>query len=223
MKNDGVTQIQESLLNGNSTNAAAAIQLIRKLRDDANRVLSSNDPKPEAFALAKIQKKAANAVEDLLGEYLKDSGRDALFNAFQNSRTQIAKAYAVKNALDDGTVLSTAKLARNGEALTGNLKIIADMQKQHPNLMIDPRTISTKGGGLGSSAIVGAGVALSGFPKTGVAIAARPLVSPLLLSDTYQSLFSNTPSYVAKPSILQKTGGMLSPTIPYQVNQEQQQ
>lgn len=222
MKTDGVSQIQEALLNGNSTNAAAAIQLIRKLRDTANRVLSSNEPKPEAFALAKIQKKSANVVEDLLGQYLKDSGKNALFDAFQNSRTQIAKAYAIKNALDDGTVLSTSKLARNGDALTGNLKIIADMKKQHPNLMLDPRTISTKGGGLGSSAVVGAGVALSGFPGVGAAIAARPLMNPLLLSDTYQSLFSNTPSYVAKPSLLQQTGGMLSSTIPYQVDKGQQ-
>jgi len=223
MKTDGVDQLQTALLNGDSTNAAAAIQLIRKLRDSANRVLSSNEPKPEAFALAKVQKKAANVVEDLLGNYLQTSGKNALFDAFQNSRTQIAKAYAIKNALDDGTVLSTTKLARNGDSLTGNLKIIADMKKQHPNLMLDPRTISTKGGGIGSSAVVGAGVALSGFPKTGAAIAARPLVTPLLLSDTYQNLFSNTPSYVAKPSLLPMTGGMLSPTIPWQVNQEQKQ
>ena len=194
MKTDGLTTLQNSLTTGKDTNAAASIQIIRKLRDDANRVLSSTEPKPEAFALAKLQKKAANAVEDLVGQHLKDTGKTSLFDAFQNSRVQIAKAYAVKNALD-GTVLSSAKLARNGEALTGNLKVIQDMQLQHPNLMLDPRNITRSGGGKASGALIGSIIAGSGHPLAGGAVAARPWLSPIMMSKTYQNNFMGTPSY----------------------------
>ena len=194
MKNEGITTLQNALTKGGVTTPRAAMQIIRKLRDDANRVMSSSEPKPEAFALAKIQKTAANAVEDLVGQYLKDSGKTKLFDAFQKSRTQIAKAYAVKNALD-GTVLSTAKLARNGEGFTGNLKIIHDMQMQHPNLMLDPRTINTSGGGKASGAMIGTALAAAGQPLAGGMVAARPWLTPLLMSKSYQNLFSKIPDY----------------------------
>jgi hypothetical protein len=194
MKTDGLATLQNSLTTGKNTNTAASIQIIRKLRDDANRVLSSTEPKPEMFALAKLQKKAANAVEDLLGQHLKDTGNSQLFDAFQNSRTQIAKAYAIKNSLD-GTVFSSSKLAKNGEGLTGNLKVIQDMQLQHPNLMIDPRNINRSGGGKASGALIGSVIAGAGHPLAGGAVAARPWLSPIMMSKMYQNNFMNTPSY----------------------------
>lgn len=244
MKTEGLSTLQSDLLSGKpsgagtkyygyevehgmpynietkaSTNAAAAMQLIKKLRADASKVLSNTDIKPEALALAKLQKKAASAVEGLLEQHLQSTGKSALFKTFQNSRTQIAKAYELKNALE-GTVLSTAKLARNGDGLTGNLKVIQDMQLQHPNLMIDPRSLSTTGGGLAANAAVGGVVALSGHPIAGAAIAGRPFLGMMTLSKPYQKAFSKTPSYKAGTMTPQALG-MLSAPLPY-LNQEQQ-
>ena len=219
-KNPDLQTIQESLLSGKpsgagtkyigyeteygmprnlvtpaSTNAKALIQQIKVFRDKANRTLSRTDIPEEAFALAKVQKKAAGALEDLLIDHLKANGQAKLADTFLKSRTQIAKAYNVKNALDDGTVVNTTRLARNADSLTGNLKTIVDMRKQHPNLMLDPRTISTKGMGLGSSVAIGTALAASGHPVAGLAVASRPLLSPLMMSKAYQNKFGQVPTY----------------------------
>jgi len=216
MKNDQLTTLQNELLKktkpeliqgvevnvpvNTATNGKAAIQLIQKLREEANATYKSTASKAEDLAGAKLKKEAAKVLEDLVAQHLEQTGKKALYDSFVKSRTQMAKAYELEAALS-GNRLSLGKLAKSDGGLDGNMKLVAEFAAQHPHITQDVTKI--KG-------------------PTFSADIARPAIRSVMLSEPYQKRFSNVSPYQVSPMMtigadtVAPAMGMMAADLPYQ-------
>lgn len=170
----------------------AAVELIKKLRFDANKNFKAFDD-PAKAALATAQKDAANAIEDLIERQL--SGTDLLKN-FRQARELIAKTYSVEAAMQGADVSATrlASQLSKRAPLTGPLKTAADFAQQFPKaaqaLKEPPGAVSPLDFALAFG---------TGNPA---AMAARPAIRAGLLSKPYQGMVA--PNYT--PNALLRMG-----------------
>lgn len=172
--------------------AEDAFNLLKTLREQASAHLSAPagqrvDPKNRA--LGEFEYKAANAIEGLIEQSLKDP--DALA-AMRQARKTIAQTYDVQYALNPATgEVSGQRLAqkqRAGSPQTGALKRASDFYNSFKQ---DNRDMSRVGGTPSYNAwdfLVAGGAAMAGHPGVAIAeLASRGLIPRALASQPYQN------------------------------------
>lgn len=114
--------------------ADVTMRAIKKLRDDANTNFQSEHP--EKVELAKVQKRIANSLENLVESNLQAVGPQQLVKQFRDARTAIAKSHDIENALDPVTgQVSGARLSKllsEGRPLSGKLETMAEVSQAFP-------------------------------------------------------------------------------------------
>lgn len=175
--------------------ANGAIEAIKKLRFDAKALFKSEDP--AKVALAKANRKAADALEDLVGRNLTRLGQPTLKGQYQEARKLIARSYTVEDALNQGSgnVVSKnlAKALNRGTPLEGDMKTAAQFAQTFPRAtqeitssmpMVSPLDFYAAGGVS----------AITQNPAAMAAVLARPAAREAILSAPYQRLMTQ-PSY----------------------------
>lgn len=109
-----------------------AMRAIKKMRNDASTNFSSD--KPEMVELARVQRKMAITLENLIEDNLvTDPG---VMQRFKTARTNIAKANDVESSLDPVTrKVSGARLSSlltEGSPMTGGMKNLAEVSGEFP-------------------------------------------------------------------------------------------
>jgi hypothetical protein len=200
-----------------------AVILLRQLRDDATRMMKSENAKDANLGMA--QRAAANALEGAIMRHLRRIGRDDLADNFNKARTSIAKSHDVEAATNFATGEVNPRvferLLANGEPLSGELALIGRMGAAFPRSMT-PRRDSTgvtaldlglAGGG------VGAGF-LAQDPLIALAGASIPVlrrgVTRGLLSDPVQNVLSRP-----YPGIPGRTAGATGGVLMSETEEEQ--
>jgi hypothetical protein len=186
----------------------AAVEMIKKLRFDASSNLK-NFQDPGKTALGFAQKKASNALEDLIENNLEKSGQGALVSEFKKARELIAKSHAVEDALNESTGNVSARylgrLLDKGVPLSGELKTAARFARSFEKAAQDVEKIgSMPGFSPLDVAAGGIAAAYSQDPMYLAAIAGRPAIRSLILSKPYQRLFTNPSN--PKPSNMLRLG-----------------
>lgn len=180
--------------------AIDAISVLRQKGDAAYRS-GNND-------VGAASKKAADAIEAMIGRHLKTSGAPQnLITNFQNARQLIAKTYTVEKALNTGSGnIKAAKIAAEMEkkgTLTGDLKDIGKFAKAFPRS-------NQELAGVNPWSVIDAGVAGIGGgvvnPMIAAGVAARPVVRSMILSPTYQKMFVKGAMPKTSPSSLMRLG-----------------
>lgn len=120
--------------------ADVAIRAVKKLRNDASTNFSSD--KPEKVELAKVQKRLAGSIEDMIEENLARGGDQALMQGFRQARTAIAQGHDYLSALEPGGRINAAKLAAmqsDGAPMSGPTKDIAQVAGAFPGAVGKPK------------------------------------------------------------------------------------
>lgn len=186
----------------------AAIQLQKKLRSDGNTNMKAFDDTSKQ-SLGEAQLNAAKAIDNLIDQNLQMKAPPGVKN-FQSklttnlaeARKRIAQSYAVQGALNDVTGnISAQSLGRLWEkqgTLTGGLKDVGQTYNAFERQLRDvdkfPATASEGVSNLDIAKGTLLGAAKHGALGATSAIA-RPLLKPVLLSDWYQALNVNPPTY----------------------------
>lgn len=181
--------------------AASAVAMVKKLRADADASYASGNKDA-----GKALKSGAGALEDAIDAHLTqiDAPADVLKN-FRDARQLIAKTYTVEKALNgetgDVSAQVLAKMLQKGKPMSGDLKTIARAGSSFPkatqSLKEAPKAVSPLDYG---AALISAG---STGPWGAAAIAARPAVRSLMLSQPYQRLLGSPKSY--GPGLLEQS------------------
>jgi hypothetical protein len=184
-------------VNRNSFSPSSAVELIKRLRSDADGSFRSGNTEA-----ARYQKGVANALEELVGNNLAAANQPELLANFQAARQRIAQSYDVQKALNQGTGnVDAPKMAARqqaGRPLTGELETIANAASFAPLSMREyrqtPPGISALDIGI-SAGVGGGAAALGAGPAAAIPImlpVARMLARKAVLSKPYQQ-------YMAKP------------------------
>lgn len=173
---------------------AEAVDNIRTLRQLANDATGSNAV--DKTLRANTYQNLANAIENGIGRAL-PAGSSTLSD-YQAARTQIAKQYAVKQAIVDGTgsvnAANIGSQLANGAPFTDELAVIGNMARTAPKAVTMPKAATPAlthidqgllSGAVGAFLKGGVGLA-SGLAAAGVV---RPAVRAALLSNPYQQAF----------------------------------
>lgn len=200
-----------------------AVELSKFLRNQAStnfRTAFATGGDPEKLGLARAQSQVADAVEDMIGRNLQQSGNGALAQQWQDARTLIAKSYQAQSAFKGGHFDATKLAAQmnRGKPVSGGTGIAANFADQFGSAARLPK------GGVGVSKL-GAGVALGGLMTGHPLLATLPFASALarrgILSDAGQGLLAS-PSYA--PGLMGtgalnlvggtgRIGGLLGPAL----------
>lgn len=159
--------------------AKSAVDLIKQFRRDATVLFAASDD-PTKLALARANRGAADALDDLLARNLANKGLPDLAGQYNQARQTIAKAHTVEAALNEAGNINPRILANQlnkGAPLSDGLGLTARMADAFPSAMrsttesfqtFSPLDFIAFGGGTGVGAM-GAGPA-------GLGIAAIPLL-----------------------------------------------
>lgn len=116
-----------------------SLSIIRELRDSANVNLKPSVTKPEQIELGYAQRRAADAVEEMIGRNLQRAGRTEELERFRQARQRLAKAHTVENAMNEGTSNIDPRVIlrdkRKGVPLSDELDLIADTAAAFPDVM----------------------------------------------------------------------------------------
>jgi hypothetical protein len=220
LKNQQVSALVKDLRGNYSPDEA--VEVVKKLRADAS--LNARSLDPNVRGLARAQKRAAQAVDDLIEEHLSSSGQQDIYLQYLKGRVGVAKTYDVEKALNTSTrQISPPKIAKLDAAkpgrLTGDLKTIADFAKSYEGAA---RDISQRGSRAGPSRspLDYAAATLAGVhhPIAGAAMLARPMARKYVLSDMAQQGLRGIP-----PTLEQQTLPRAGELIGSQAVQRQQQ
>lgn len=180
---DDVTRLVENLRQPkfDADSAVDAIKVLRESADDAFRAGNSG--------LARANREAAQALEDVVGRNLQKTGRADLLEAFRTGRETYAKAYTVQKALNGETGnVSARKLAaelKKGKPLTGEIRKAAEFGSAFPKAAQEVQGVnpySVLDGVVGTAGVF-TNPALTAYA------AGRPIARNLLLSEPAQRLF----------------------------------
>jgi hypothetical protein len=188
-------------INQPNFDSKTAVTLVKTLRQQATKHFSGA-PTAEEQALGAAKRKAADAMEALIGRRLEQSGDTQLINEFNDARTRIAKTYSIENALELSGNVNAKKLAAQLKAdkpLTGGLRTAAQFAGNFPKANVIPETFGSPGasaldaamaaGGTSMLPIVGApGILAAGLPL------ARPVTRSVALSRMLQNRLERPPS-----------------------------
>lgn len=188
VKNDAILGLRQSLLKEEMT-PSGAIAVVRKLRFDAKANLRATEPEKRALGFA--QRRAADAVDELVETNLSRAGQKKLAESYKQARVLIAKTYDVEAALNDTTGNISARylggIMDRGAPLTGELKRIAQFSKAFPRAAQNVDAIGSQPAiSPLDTAAAGIGAAASGRAEVLGAIVGRPAVRAAILSKPYQ-------------------------------------
>jgi hypothetical protein len=188
VKNDAILGLRQSLLKEQMT-PSGAIAVVRKLRFDAKANLRAAEPEKRALGFA--QRRAADAVDELIETNLSRAGQKKLAESYKTARVLIAKTYDVEAALNDTTGNVSARylagIMDRGAPLTGELKRIAQFSQAFPKAAQNVDTIGSQTSiSPLDTAAAGIGAAASGRAEVLGAIVGRPAVRSAILSKPYQ-------------------------------------
>ena len=188
VKNDAILGLRQSLLKEEMT-PSGAIAVVRKLRFDAKANLRAAEPEKRALGFA--QRRAADAVDELIETNLSRAGQKKLAESYKQARVLIAKTYDVEAALNDTTGNVSARhlgaLLDRGAPLTGELRRVAQFAKAFPKAAQNVDTIGSQTAiSPLDTAAAGIGAAASGRPEILGAMVGRPAVRSAILSGPYQ-------------------------------------
>ena len=168
--------------------AGDAVARIRKLRKDANANFKTRDP--DKMAVAHVQQKIAEALDNELARHVDEIGRPELAANYKAARVKLAKLNTVEQSLA-GSNVSARKIHqqwKRGAPLDGELLAIARAYDSFPHVLQEAAKIRQKQPFSVVDAFVGtAGLALD--PALVATVAARPLTRAALASKTYQRHF----------------------------------
>ncbi|MHB1938423.1 MAG: hypothetical protein ACYCOR_17845 [Acidobacteriaceae bacterium] len=217
-RNDPIDNLKQAL-SVETARPQDAVAATRQLRFEGSHNIR-NIAEPERVALGHAQRKAADAIDQLLQDNLESHPEHAqLLADYKKARVRIAKIHAVENALNDSTGNVSAhhlgaQLAK-GVPLTGELKTIAQTAQAFPKSVQDLDKIGSRNVHTLMTGLLG--IEALNDPKLGVPILAaqqlRQHMPGLLLSDVGQRLFTNPKSY--DPAILPKAANAVlnNPTV----------
>ena len=225
MKNSGVDALIKELSTRDSAPPQAAIEVVKKLRFDANANLKApGDPAKHALGLS--QRQAADAIDDLVERNLESAAAQGggvqasipygLVDHYRSARQLIAKSYDVQGATNPATgdvnAAGLAKLANKGRPLTGELETIAHTANAFPKAVQNPATF---GGVEDHSSMDFFGSALTfahGDPGVAATILGRPLARGAILSKPYQDAI--IPTAPKAPPAPTPSGGLMGAISP---------
>ncbi len=117
-----------------------AMRAVKKLRQDASTNFASDNP--EKVEMARVQKRLANSIDDMIEENLSKTGDQALVGKYKEARTAIAKSHDYEAAMEPGGRINAAKLAamqNEGAPLTGGTQDIAQVAGAFPGAVGKPK------------------------------------------------------------------------------------
>lgn len=183
-----------------SADSDSMTRKVAKLREEFRSNFRGN---ADDVALARVQKKIAQAFEDAIERHGESIGRGDVIKDFRESRVQLAKLYTLDEALTESGYLDLDVLRKDHEAnpkmMTGNFKTLAQARSAFKPLFQVPDKIREHPvGALDIAMAVGGGATkLAGGDLRGLygiaAGASRPLTRKYLRSQSYQK------KLVAKP------------------------
>jgi len=130
----------------------SGLEYIKSLRQQATDNLAGQSVTPDSRALGNAQRQAADAIEDLIGRQVAQSGNPQLMRQFDEARRLIAKTYTVQNALETTGNVNASKLAqllRKDRPLSPELTTAARFAGAFPRAAAMPERV----GGPGVSAL----------------------------------------------------------------------
>jgi hypothetical protein len=169
-------------------NAADAVLETRKLRMSARKNLRSPDPAKNELGSAQLG--ISDAIESQMERFGEANGQQGLIKKFRESRQSLAKINSVERSIKNGNVDAQvlAKQLDKGVPLSGNLKTIASVASEFPNVTRNAAKIKQQSPvNMTDTAVATAAAVASGNPLALAAMAARPLVRRALTSDRYQN------------------------------------
>ncbi len=189
-KNQGIIDLQDELSSVKDMPTGAGLEIVRELRAQASANFKAfNDP--SKMALAKAQRKAADAVDDLIERNLEKTGDADLVTKYKAARVKIAKSYDVEAATNTATgnvnAAKIAALAAKGRPLTDELKTIAQIHAAFPKALqsvekfgeVEPVSVLD---------IVGSAASIAhGNPGVAGALLGRPIARAAVLSKPVQN------------------------------------
>lgn len=190
-------------MNAKQIPAEAAVEEIKKLRNDASKTYANPNSDNVALDMAAAQKASATALEELIARNL-ERDNPTLLQKFRDARTRIAISHTVEDAMNVGSgkidAQFLAKELESGVPLSGKLRTVALAAKAHPAAFqnLKGKSVNPFGrmdylmGALGTTA--GAAAHLVGGPVTAGIIAAPIATRYGMLSKPYQQGLG-TPSY----------------------------
>lgn len=208
-KNAEIEKLKDSYLE-ERFNATDAVLETRKLRAAARKnIKAPNDPAKNELGYAQLE--ISNAIESQMERHGQAIGQGDLIARFRDARQALAKINSVERSLK-GTDVSAAALAKqSGKVpLSGNLKTIADVANEFPNVMRDASRTKNQVPVNMTETILGVGGAVAtSNPALLGAMVVRPLTRSVLMSDRYQnSLARGAP---AKPQVAPKRNKLADP------------
>mgnify|MGYP001601339318 CR=1 FL=1 len=148
----------------------------------------------EKTALARVQSRAAELLEELAERNLANNGAPAtVISNFREARQLMAKAFTVKDALDGTGNVSARDLARSGAPLEGGMKIAANFARNFEGSARDVSKMRDRTGFQYGDILLG-GVGAMVDPSLGALAFSRPVSRQIALSRLGQSMMSR-PDY----------------------------
>jgi hypothetical protein len=183
--------------------ASNIVEAVKYIRNQAKGNFKSSfaSGNPDSLALARGQQDVADSMEDLLKRHLQASGQGDLADAWDASRTAIAKTYSAEAALN-GNNVSAANLAaqaKRGKPMSDGMDLAAKFGTHFPDVAGLP------GSGVGVSKL---GAAVAGAGQLGAAY----LHSPTMAAGA--ATMAAAP-YVARGAMLSRPGQALLATPSY--------
>jgi len=183
-----------------SISGAEAMRVISDLRQQSSDVLFSRDVRQSDRAIAKAQRRLADALEERIERHLASIGNTDLLARFRQGRTEYAQIQDLKAATNrntgnvDATVLADA--LADGDILTGPLKDMADVAAHAPNVMksVDAAAAVPHTSFHGRGNIAERSMAGHAFGGAGVAA----VVGGRLLTSSLAQKKALTPEYIRK-------------------------
>lgn len=169
--------------------AKDAVQETRELRFKARKNMKSQDPAKNELGAAQI--KVSDAIENQLERHAEAVGKSDLVARFRKARQELAKINTVIGAMRNGRISPEllAKQLDAGVPLSGNLRVIAQVAKDYPNVMRNASKVKGKSPVNMFETVIGLGGTAAGHPALAAALVARPITRAVLLSERYQSGF----------------------------------
>jgi hypothetical protein len=158
----------------------SGLEYIKTLRQQATDDLAGANITSESRALGNARRQAADAIEDLIGRQVAQSGNPQLMRQFDEARRLIAKTYTVQNALETTGNVNASKLAqllRKDRPLSPELETAARFAGAFPRAAAMPERIGGPGVSALDATMAGAGGALGlalQSPQTAAAALAFP-------------------------------------------------
>ncbi len=215
-KNELIADLQNEFGTGQTFTAEAGMQAVRRLRYKSTTNLK-NFADPEKTELGFAQRGAADGLERLIERNLAAAGKPELMQQYRTARQLIAKSHDLEAATTEGGAVNPQILAKLGERrpLTGGLKLVADMAKEFPEAFQNPAKIGGKPNMSPLDWFAAMVAGLHGHPMVAGAIAGRPGVRSLLLSEVMQNRLARAgrkpqPSFPLS-QMMQQPGPMAAP------------